>query len=208
MYKVSVVGIDNTCKTSIVRSLVDSGRVDTIHLTAYSNHTSRIAGFSWDAVNGLALWGERERLKSITGFAYLLHLFPYLFEKRARRSSHILVSDRDPVIDTLCYSDFYLPDGFSEIVRPPLKFTLEHVFGYPDSLIYLEASPEVSASRNKKPVQLHDPVASLYRIREIFDEEIFRVKREGIPVFNINTDIKPIEEVTAEVKHYLKNLRR
>jgi thymidylate kinase len=205
MYKVSIVGIDNTGKTSIVSSLAGMDGIDTIHLTAYQNHGSRIARVSGRAANGLAVFGERNQLKHLTGFAYLLHLFPYYFEERNKTSS-ILVSDRDPIIDTLCYSDFYLPDVFSGIARSPLKLVLEHVFNYPSSFLYLEASPEVSARRNTKPGQLHDEITSLNRLKQLFDEEIFRVEREGTPVFRIDTDIKPLEEIAGKVRQYLAKL--
>jgi len=154
VYKVSVVGIDNTGKTSVVRSLDQVEGVGTIHLTNYQNTASRIARFSGRVVNQFAQFGESHNLKPVTGLAYLLYLFPYYFEERAKSSPQVLVSDRDPIVDTLCYSDVYLSDGFSRIVKPSLKFLLEHSFTYPNSFCYLDVSPEVSAQRNNKPLQL------------------------------------------------------
>ncbi len=163
MYKVSVVGIDNSGKTSVVRSLDQVEGISTIHVTAYQNNGSRFARVSGRIVNELAQFGETHNLKSVTGLAYFLHLVPYYFEERAKSSLQVLVSDRDPIVDTLCYSAFYLPDGFSKIVRHPLKFLLEHSFSYPDSFCYLEVSPEVSAKRNNKPLQLHDKAFELVK---------------------------------------------
>lgn len=206
MYKISIVGIDNSGKTSVVRSLDEVEGADTIHVTSYQNNGSRIARVSGRVVNRFAQFGETHDLKVLTGFAYLLHLFPYYFEEKAKNSSQVLVSDRDPIVDTLCYSDFYLPDGFSSVVRPPLKFFLEHSFSYPSSFCYLEVSPEVSTQRNNKPIQLHDKVESLSLLRDLFEKEMFNVERRGISVVRIDTDAKSLEEVTDEVKFYVKRL--
>lgn len=206
MYKVSIVGIDNTGKTSIVKSLDEIEGIDTIHITSYHDSDSRIARVSGRVVNRIAEFGETHNLKYIAGFAYLLHVFPYYFEERAKNSSPVLVSDRDPIVDIFCYSNFYLMDGFSRILRSPLKLLLEHSFGYPSSFCYLEASPEISIQRNIKKPQLHDNVQSLSRLKELFDEEMFIVEREGITVARINTDTKSLEEVKDEVKFHVKRL--
>jgi len=135
------------------------------------------------------------------------YLCPMLYvEERARSSSTVLVSDRDPIVDTLCYSNLYLPDGFSRIARPSLKFLLEYLFSYSNSFYYLDVSPEVSAKRNNKPLQLHDTIKYLNRLKELFEEEIFSAERRGIPVVRIKTDDKPLEEVASEVGFYVKRL--
>ena len=206
MYKVSIVGIDISGKTSVVRSLDQVEGVSTIHVTTYQNNGSRIARVSGRFVSQFAQFGESHNLKPVTGLAYFLHLFPYYFEERAKSSQQVLVSDRDPIVDTLCYSDFYLPDGFSRIVRPPLKFLLEHSFSYPDSFCYLDVSPEVSAQRNNKPLQLHDKIKHLSRLKELFEAELLLAERRGIPIVRIETDTKPLEEVANEVKFYVKRL--
>ena len=206
MYKVSVVGIDNSGKTSVVRSIDQVEGVSTIHVTAYQNNGSRIARVSGRIVNEFAQFGEANNLRSITGLAYLLHLFPYYFEERTNRSSKVLVSDRDPIVDTLCYSDFYVPYGFSRIVRPSLKFLLEHSFSYPNSFFYLDVSPEVSAQRNNKPLQLHNNIKHLNRLKELFEEEMLSAERQGISIVRIKTDSKPLEEVASEVRFYVKGL--
>ncbi len=204
MYKLSIIGIENSGKTSVVRSLDQIEGVKTIHVTTYQNNGLRVARVSGRIVNRFAQFGESQNLKSVTGLAYLLHLFPYYFEERAKSSSQVLVSDRDPIVDTLCYSDFYLPDDFSRMIRPPLKFLLEHSFSYPNSFCYLDVSPEVSAKRNDKPLQLHDKIKHLSRLKELFEEDIFLAERQGIPVVRIKTDAKPLEEVTSEVRFHVK----
>ena len=109
-------------------------------------------------------------------------------------------------MDTLCYSDFYLPSGFSRIVRTPLKFLLQHSFSYPNSFCYLEVSSEVSVQRNNKPLQLHDTIKDLDRLRELFEEELFLAERQGIQVVRIDTDTKPLEEVADEVTFHVTRL--
>ena len=205
MHKVSIVGIDNTGKTSIVKSLEDVDGIATINVTTFQNNASKIAGISGKLVNGLAQFGEQHDSKFLTGAAYFMHLFPYFFEQRAKKYSPLLVSDRDPIVDTLCYSDFYLPDGYSRIIRLPLQFLLEHSFDYPNSFIYLLASPEVSASRYKERNQLHETIKALSRLRELFDGEMLRLEKNGIKIIRIDTDTKPLEEVANEVKFHLKN---
>ncbi len=204
----SVVGIDNSGKTSVVRSLGNVDGISTINVTAHQNNHSPIARVSGRVVNEFAQFGETHNLKSITGFAYLLHLLPYYFEEYSRNSSQVLVSDRDPIVDTLCYSDFYLPKSISGIVRPSLKFMLEQSFSYPSSFCYLDVSPEASAQRNNKPTQLHDNIQDLKRLKELFEEEMFLAERRGIKIVRIKTDIKPLEEVAAEVNFHLKRLLR
>lgn len=206
MYKASIVGIDNTGKTSVVQSIDEVDGVSTIHLTTYQNNDSKIARHSGRLVNSLTVFGEAHDLKSLTGFAYFLHLFPYKFEEMAKNSSAVLVSDRDPIVDTLCYSDFYLPQRLSRIIRSPLRFALEHTFRYPDSFIYLEATPEVSVSRNSKQSQTHERIEALSRLKHLFDKEIFSLEHQGIPVVRIDTNSKPLEGVVDEVRYHLKTL--
>lgn len=206
MYKVSVIGIDNTGKTSVVESLGKIADVNTVHLTAHRDHGSGIAKVSGRTVNKITEFGEIHNLKYLTGFGYLLHLFPYYFEERAKSSSQLLVSDRDPIVDSLCYCDLYIPDNFSKIVKPSLKSMLERSFNYPSAFCYLEASPEVSARRNDKPAQLHDKVELLSRLRELFDQEMFRVGNDGIRVVKIDTDAKSLEQVKDEVRYCIKKL--
>ena len=92
------------------------------------------------------------------------------------------------------------------MIRPPLKFLLEYSFRYPDSFCYLDVSPEVSARRNNKPLQLHDEINYLSRLKELFEEEMFLAERQGIPIVRIKTDTKPLEEVASEVRFYVKRL--
>lgn len=206
MYKVAVVGIDNSGKTSVVNSLGGIEGVNTIHLTTCNGNGSKIARFSGSVVSNFARFGESRELRCFTGFSYFMHLFPYFFEERAKSSSSVLVSDRDPLIDTLCYSSCYLPRDFSRTLRPALKSLLEQYFSYPSSVFYLDTSPDVSVNRNNKPVQLHDKVNLLSRLSELFHEEIFLVEKRGIPVHRIDTDAKPLEEVISEVRHKVKRL--
>jgi len=206
MYKISVVGIDNCGKTSVVRSLAQVQDVSSIHLTAYQNNGSRVARISGRIVHELAQFGEAHKSKSVTGLAYLSHLFPYFFEQRAKNSSKVLISDRDPIVDTLCYSDFYLPDGFSRIVRPPLKLLLESSFDHPNLFCYLDVSPEVSAQRNNSPLQLHEDIRYLNRLKELFEAEMFLAKKQGITIAEIETDDQPLEEVVSAVRFHVNKL--
>jgi len=201
MYKISVVGIDNTGKTSVVESLDNMSGVSTIHLTTCQNNDHRFARFSGRLVNRLAEFGEERDSKFITGFAYLMHLFPYKLEERTK-ADHLLVSDRDPIVDTLCYSDFYL-SCISKAVRPSLKFFLEHSFNYPDSVIYLEATPEESVSRNHQGNQLHEITDALSRLKELFDEQMFFLEKKDISIIRIDTGSKSLDEVTDEVRFHI-----
>ena len=92
------------------------------------------------------------------------------------------------------------------MIRPPLKFLLEYSFRYPDSFCYLDVSPEVSARRNNKPLQLHDEINYLSRLKELFDEEMHLAERQEILVVRIETGTKSLEEVASEVKYYVTQL--
>lgn len=208
MKKISIVGIDNTGKTSIVKSLENIEEIRTIHLTAYQDYKSRIAKISGGFSNSLIQFGEKNNSKLITGFAYFLHLFPYFFEEKLKTNSSLLISDRDPIIDTLCYSEFYLSENLSKIIKPVLKPALESLFYHPSSFIYLNISPEVSAKRNNKPLQLHDQIESLTHLKNLFDEEMFFMKKNGTPVIQINTDDKSLEEVTDETRYNVRHLSK
>jgi len=95
MYKVSVVGIDNTGKTSAVNYVNDMDKVSTIHLTSCGNNGSSLARIIGKPLNRIAEFGEQHNLKTITGATYFLHLIPYAIEQRIK-CSPVLVSDRDP----------------------------------------------------------------------------------------------------------------
>ena len=204
MRKVSVIGIDCTGKTSVVRSLGKAYNAPIIHLTKYKNSLSRVAKLSSGLVNGLARFGERRDLKLATGAAYFAHLFPYKFEEMANVNSDLLISDRDPIIDTLCYSDFYLPSSISKTTAPLLKFFLEQSFNYPTSFIYLDISPEKSMERNHGENQLHEKVDALSRLKDLFDEQMFFLNKKGIPINRIDTTSKSLDEVIGEAKFLLK----
>jgi len=69
MYKLSIVGMDNTGKTSAVKSLDKMSGVATIHLTTCIRHSSKFARKAGPLVNRLAEYGEDHHSKFITGFA-------------------------------------------------------------------------------------------------------------------------------------------
>ena len=205
MYRVSVVGIDNSGKSFVVRSIDNIDGIGTIHTYSdYSGSQSRLAGVSGRLVNRLAIFGEQHDYRSLAGLAYLLHLAPYLLEQRAKSSCQVLVSDRDPLFDTLHNADFYLNDGFFEKLYPVLQFSVRRLFSYPDLFVYLETSPEVAMERTNEHRQLHEDVDTLNKIRELFDQELFILEGEDISVVRIDTDIKSLEEVTDEVVHTLR----
>lgn len=201
MRKVSVVGIDNTGKTSIVKSLSCEG-VPTIHLTSYDDKTARIARASGKTAHALTEFGERYDLKSLTGLGYLLHLLPYYLEERTIHS-RLLVSDRDPIVDTMCYSHVYLPRSLAEKMATMLRYALERPFDYPSAFCYLEVVPETSAARNNKPLQLHDDIVTLGHLRDSFDEEMLHAKHMGIAVLKIDTNAKYLKDITDEVRHWV-----
>lgn len=203
MFRTSIVGIDNTGKTSIVKSFENDDCLKAIHLTTYEKSSSKVTRIVGNFVTNLALFGERNNLKTFTGFAYLLHLIPYFIEQRHKKSCPLLLSDRDPIVDTLVYSKIYLPKFFFEFTRKPLQFTLEHVFHYPDLLIFLEVSPAVSFKRSKKGSQLHQKVEVLEQLKRIFDEEIMRIEKKRIKVVRINTEENSIKEVVNKIKDHL-----
>ncbi|MFH0808185.1 MAG: hypothetical protein V1888_01045 [archaeon] len=204
MRKVSIVGIDCTGKTSVVESLGDIYGASTIHLTKYKNNVSDIARISGGMVDKLARFGERRNSKIATGAAYFLHLAPYWIEENAKKDSNLLISDRDPIIDAICYSNFYLPTFISKKVGPTLKSFLESYFNYPDAFIYLDVSPEVSVRRNSGDVQLHEKVGTLSRLKELFDEQLSSAKKKGIKIDTINTDFKSLDGVIDEARFLLR----
>jgi len=132
-----------------------------------------------------------------------MHLLPYKFEERTKRSSSLLVSDRDPIVDTLCYSDFYLSPATSKAIKPTLRFVLEHSFRYPDSFIYLDAEPENLVHRNHQGNQLHERTEALIKLKNSFDEQIYLIEKKGVAVNRIDTNSKSLEEVTEEIRFHV-----
>lgn len=144
MYKISIVGLDITGKSSVVNALENVEGINSIRLTFHRDNISGISRFFARYINRLVLLGETNNLKYITGVGYFTYLFPYYFEEKARNFARVLVSDRDPIIDTLCYSEFYLNPSLRKLVIKPLKFSLENLFSYPNSFIYFDILPEIS----------------------------------------------------------------
>ncbi|MFH0936458.1 MAG: hypothetical protein V1815_02155 [Candidatus Woesearchaeota archaeon] len=206
MHKISIVGIDNTGKTSIVKYLNKIERINTIHLTSCQNNYSRFSYYLGQSLNKFVKFGENNNLRLLTGLMYFLHLFPYYLEEKAKNSSLILISDRDPIIDTICYSSVYLPNILSNMIKPHLKFILKQSFNYPSLFFYLEVTPEISSQRNNKKKQLHDRTKILELLKESFDREIFDVENIGIPVIRFDTNQKSLEEVIDEVKFSITKL--
>jgi len=199
MHKVSIVGIDNAGKSSMVLSLGEVDCVNTIRLTGGLSERSRTAR----VINRLAEIGESHSFKFVTGFAYLLHLFPYYLEQR-KNTAPVLISDRDPIVDTVCYADFYLPKGLSRLFRPSLKFVLERWFGYPDSFCYLDVNPEIAAQRTSSRQQLHERLQSLRRLKELFEEEMALAENRNIPVIRVDANTDSLEEATKELLQQLE----
>ncbi|MBI2631721.1 deoxynucleoside kinase [Candidatus Pacearchaeota archaeon] len=204
MYKISIVGLDNTGKSSVVNALEKIEGIDTIRLSYHGDNVSGMSRFFARYVNRLVLFGEINNLKYFTGAAYFTYLFPYFFEQKVKKLSRVLISDRDPIIDTLCYFDFYLNSGLQMHAKKPLKFFLENLFSYPNSFIYFDITPEISNQRNNKFKQLHDGLIYLSRLKDLFDESMFNVEKKGIPVIRINVNSKSLEEITDEVRFYVK----
>jgi len=206
MHKVSIVGIDNTGKSSIVNSLNSIEGVETIHLTTFQNSDSYIAKHTGNLVYYLAKFGERSELRMLTGLSYLFHLVPYAFEQATKNNCRVLVSDRDPIIDPLCYVHSYLPGIAGKAIKPVLKKSLKTFFRLPDSFIYLTSTPELSADRDTEKSQLHGKVRKIRRINKILNQEMLLIENEGIPVKRIDTNEKSLEEVTIEVHGHIKSI--
>ncbi len=207
MYKVSIVGIDNTGKSSIVNTLNSIEGVETIHLTTFQNNDSRVAKHVGKIVCYLVKFGERKKLRMLTGLSYLFHLVPYAFEQATKKNNCVvLVSDRDPVIDPLCYMHSYLPGIVGRVVKPVLGKSLKTVFSLPDSFIYLTSTPELSAGRDKEKRQLHGKVEKICRVSKTLNKEMLLREKEGIPVKRIDTNKKSLEEVTIEVNELIKEI--
>ncbi len=85
MHKVSIVGIDNTGKSSVVNSLKRIEGAETIHLTTFQDNDSYIAKYTGNIVCYLVKFGERNKLRMLTGLSYLLHLVPYAFEQAKKK---------------------------------------------------------------------------------------------------------------------------
>ena len=67
-------------------------------------------------------------------------------------------------------------------------------FSYPQLVFYLEASPDVSASRNSDIIshQLHEKIEALEKIRVQYEVELSTVVENGIKLIRINTDSKSL----------------
>ncbi len=206
MHKVSIVGIDNTGKSSIVNSLNGVEGVETIHLTTVQNNDSYIAKHTGNIVYYLAKFGERNKLRRLTGLSYLLHLVPYAFEQATKKNCGVLVSDRDPIIDPLCYVHSYLPGIAGKVIKPVLEKRLKTFFSLPDSFIYLTSTPELSADRDTEKSQLHGKVRKIRRINEILNQKMLLIENEGIPIKKIDTNEKSLKEVTIEVHDHIKSI--
>ncbi|MCP4268448.1 MAG: hypothetical protein GY777_23205 [Candidatus Brocadiaceae bacterium] len=206
MNKVSIVGIDNTGKSSIVNSLKHIKGVETIHLTTFQNNGSYIAKYTGNIVCYLVKFGERHKLRILTGLSYLLHLVPYAFEQAAKTNCRVLVSDRDPIIDPLCYVHSYLPGIAGRVIKPVLEKSVKTFFDLPDSFIYLTTTPEHSAGRDIEKSQLHGKVEKISRVNKTLNKEMLLREEEGIPVKRIDTSEKSLEEVTIEIHDYINSI--
>jgi len=203
MFKIGIVGIDNTGKTSIIRSIGKLKGIEVVHLTTHQHNNLRVAHSLGSLFGRWARYGEKKKSKTITGLAYFLHLIPYYLELKSKKKVPLLISDRDPILDTLCYAHYYLWDWFFKIIKRPLRFSLERFFSYPDILVYLDVSPEISIKRYPKRTQLHEKAETLTRLRSMYHDELKRIKNQGVKVVLINTDHKSLDEVTLEIKTLL-----
>lgn len=206
MYKVSVVGIDNSGKTTLVRSLSTKDRVQAIHYSSYRDASSRFARVSGKFCNMLTDFSERHGLRTLAGVTYSLHLIPYFAEENRKKQCALLVSDRDPILDVMCYSGFYLGSPLCSVVKEPLRHFLKNVFPYPEMYIHLEVSPEISLARahDANKVQLHDTRDTLAQIRNLLDYELFEMERQGIEVLRLDAGSKPPESIEEEVRYVLR----
>lgn len=207
MRKISIVGIDNSGKTTITRSFEGSDAIATIHLT------SVLGGSTWISavrrlVTGLAALGERHHLKTLTGFAYLLHLIPYAHAERVLRQAEkrLLLSDRDPILDTLCYANVYLPKWIQPALFPHLRALLMRFFSFPDAYLYVDIAPSISITRMSASPQIHESTAHLSLLKTLFEYHLKAIERAGVRIFRIGADGKSFDAVAREarevVMHY------
>lgn len=201
MYKISVIGIDKSGKTSTVNRLKKES-IPTIYLTSNAHYDSRLAKGLSNVSDLLKNIGEKNDLKALTGFAYMFKLLPYKLEENAKKSYPLLVSDRDPIIDVYCYSKIYLDR--SKKLRPFIRNFLETQFQKPDKIIYLQTSPEVALDRMGKYRQLHETKKSLTLLSRLYDKKIMEMQKKGTSVKTINTDNFPLEAVIEKVLSYVK----
>ncbi len=202
--RVSVIGIDNCGKTSVVTFLGSNKGMPTTHLTCQHHSDSPCARVLGGMVGALARFGERHQLRFITGCAYLAHLFPYYLDLRRKKNTGMIVSDRDPIIDTMCYSQIYLPRAFSRCIEPFLRGFVHYLFHAPDTLFYLTGSPDAAAARGKGHPQLHERrVEVLKRLTHLFDREVERLHRRGVTVITLDTDTRAASEIADHIADYL-----
>lgn len=207
MLKIAIIGIDNSGKTSVVKLLEGIAGIETIYVTTHKHNRASTANKIGKHFNKWARFGERRGSKTFTGLAYLLHLLPYFIDLKSKKKIDILVSDRDPIIDSLCYAHFYLSDKVYKAIKGTLKWFLEKMFSYPDVVYYLDVSPENSASRYSKLTQLHEKIEVLTRIKSLYNEEFALLEQKGIPVKRIDTNKKSLVEVSNVVeKEILKEV--
>lgn len=179
-----------------------------IHLSSNKYHQFKPAIYLGKPIDLLKEIGERKKLKRITGLAYLSHLVPYKLEEISKQNMSLIISDRDPILDPLCYCNFYLPKQQTKTIYPLLKTILTSFFNYPEHLFYLDVSPQEAMKRNPFGEQLHEKKNSLTELRNIFKEKIHTLKKENVKITEINTNSKSLEEVIEEVTFCIKNITK
>ena len=202
MIEVSVVGADGAGKSSLVNAIaslqIENFRV--IHLTSCKNAPKGFIGNFGKMLNQWTQFAEKRRWKLLTGLGYFLYLIPYFFlEKKLKKEARVLISDRDPTLDTLCHMKFYLPACLYSALGRPIAALLRGVFKRPNAFWHLQASLETIRNRDKGPLQIHelDDENSLF-IANFLGTELAKFKTRGVEVYEIQTDGKSIDEVLKE----------
>ena len=209
MYKISIIGIDNTGKTAVVNRIEDEYRLETIQLTSFKKCSSKLAKELGSLIEKWIRWSEYKQYQYCTGLLYFLLLIPYKIELWSKRKSSFILSDRDPIIDTLCYSHLYLPDKIARYLCQYFEFFLKRIFHYSDLYIYLVPSPKISVQRMKNSMQLHENLDDLSKLEQCYQFQLKELKSENIEVICIHIDSLTLNQLVAQIKTViLKRINR
>lgn len=172
MKRISLIGIDGSGKTSLTH-LFMTNKFHTISISSFQTSSFKSIQFLGFLLNVLSLFFEKINFKTLYSFIYLLHLIPYYLEIMCIRNKNlILISDRDPIIDTLCYFKFYFPQLSNTYFFNILKIILIKTFKPAVHYFFLNVYPETALKRKLKNIQLHENKKDLVQIHSIMNHII------------------------------------
>ncbi|MBI2145054.1 hypothetical protein HYU18_01900 [Candidatus Woesearchaeota archaeon] len=209
MQRVSIVGLDGSGKDTSLDELVNNPPAN-VKVLLGSAVIGRGVAEHFELANPLKPSRSMKLLAGVSyGVATHVRYEPNQAHLIHRYNPDVVVSSREPIIDSMVYGPFYFPAV--GLVPASVMVWLLHGLGHPlpSHVIFYDADPEVAMARisnvtarraftaNPRKRQHHESFDGLRKIRQSYNEVLGLFAEMGVNVDVIDTTGLSVSQATA-----------